>query len=457
MTRFIGRERELTALREILKKPSASVMIYGKRKVGKTTLIMQALSGSTDPTIYYECLKAPLRDNINGLTAELVRKKVLPVPFSFSSFTDLFAYLSSTGKALNIVIDEYPYLKEMENAGAVDSQFQSVIDNHIGNIRLFLSGSHIGMMKDLLAEKNAMYGRFSLTLQLKELNYCEAAAFYPEKSTYDKVAFYAVFGGSPFVNGFLDPALDLKANIVGTILNPLNPVCNYAEHLLISDYAGSVNAERIMFAIANGKKKYGEIEEILDMKNNGLLSKQLSALLHMEIVAKNFPINRPDDKKKVSYELCDNLLRFYYAFVYKNKSALTVLGADAFYDAYIAQPITTFISHRFEEICRSYFSLLAKSGKLPGITNIGTYYYDDSITRTNGEFDVVLQRHTDYDIYEVKYYTSPLRSHEMEAEAEKIRKIKGLTARKIGFISVSGYAAANKQYDLIDGETLYKE
>lgn len=457
MNQFIGRERELAALRKILKTPSASVMIYGKRKVGKTTLIMQALSVSTDPTVYYECLKAPLQDNINGLTAELVRKKILPVPLRFSSFTDLFAYLNTTGKTLNIVIDEYPYLKEMENAGTVDTQFQSVIDNHIGNIRLFLSGSHIGMMKDLLAEKNAMYGRFSLTLQLRELNYREAAAFYPQKSLYDRIALYSVFGGSPFVNGFLDPAVDLKTNIVETVLNPLNPVCNYAEHLLISDYAGSVNAERILFAIANGKKKYGEIEEILDMKNNGLLSKQLASLLNMEIVAKNYPINRPDDKKKISYELCDNLLRFYYAFVYRNKSALTVLGADAFYDAYIAQPITTFISHRFEEICRTYFSLLAKDGKLPGVINIGTYYYDDSATRTNGEFDVVLQHRSDYDIYEVKYYTSPLRLHEIEEEAEKIRRIKGLTVGKIGFISVSGYAAPSNQYVLIDGAMLYKE
>ena len=56
MNQFIGRERELAALRKILKTPSASVMIYGKRKVGKTTLIMQALSVSTDPTVYYECL-----------------------------------------------------------------------------------------------------------------------------------------------------------------------------------------------------------------------------------------------------------------------------------------------------------------------------------------------------------------------------------------------------------------
>ena len=67
------------------------------------------------------------------------------------------------------------------------------------------------------------------------------------------------------------------------------------------------------------------------MKNNGLLSKQLASLIRMEIIAKTFPINKPDDNKKCAYEINDNLLRFYYAFIYKNKSALQMLGAEAFY------------------------------------------------------------------------------------------------------------------------------
>ena len=100
------------------------------------------------------------------------------------------------------------------------SSFQTVIDNHLGNIRLFLSGSHIGMMKDMLSEENALYGRFALTLGLKKLNYIEAAEFYPDKSVYDKIAFYSVFGGSPFINGFIDQSKDIKTNVVATILNP---------------------------------------------------------------------------------------------------------------------------------------------------------------------------------------------------------------------------------------------
>ncbi len=191
------------------------------------------------------------------------------------------------------------------------------------------------------------------------------------------------------------------------------------------------------------------------MRNNGLLSKQLQSLLSMEIISKRFPINRPEDKKKTSYELCDNMLRFYYAFVYRNKSALAVLGANAFYDEYIAGPVTTFISRRFEEQCRSFFSLLARSGHLPGVTNIGTYWYDDSENRRNGEFDVVLQRRDVYDIYEVRYHSSPMSEKELECEAAKIRNIKSLPLGRIGFVSASGFDVEIKDYDCISGDAVY--
>ncbi|MCR5694698.1 MAG: AAA family ATPase [Clostridia bacterium] len=455
MAAFIGRENELSLLRSVLEKPSAAVMVYGKRKVGKTTLLAQALKESADLTVYYECLKSTMQDNIDAFVAVLVKLKVLPVQLNFSSFAYVFAYLNTLGNTYNVVIDEYPYLKEMTRPETVDSLFQTVIDNHIGNIRLFISGSHIGMMKDMLNEKNALYGRFTLTIGLKELNYIEAADFYPEKPVYDKIAFYSVFGGSPFVNAFIDQSKDIKANVVATILNPYCPVFTYAEHLLFSAFVNSVNAERIMYAIANGRKRYAEIEDKLGMKSNGLLSKQLAALMDMEIVTKRFPINKPDDRKKTTYELSDNLLRFYYAFVYKNKGALTVLGADAFYDEYIEKTLVTFISHRLEEQCRSFFSLQVKTGAMRGISDIGTYWYDDSKSRTNGEFDVVLKRGGKYDIYEVKYYASPVTEKDILTEAGRIKNIKGLTTGRIGFIAASGFEKDVNGFDLISGKQLY--
>ena len=452
---FFAREKELALIEELLRKKSGSAMIYGKRKVGKTTLLTHALSKSKDKTVYYECLKSTMEENIEGFVNVLVRENVIPVTLAFRSFTDVFAYLNTLDGTYNVIIDEYPYLKEMTKPETVDSVFQTVIDNHLKNIRLFVSGSHVGMMKDMLEEKNALYGRYSLTLQLKELNYRDAALFYPEKTVYDKVGLYSVFGGSPYINEFIDSEKSLKENIIATILNESHPVYQYAEHLLISDFTNAIGAERIISAIANGKQKYSEIESKLGMKNNGLLSKQLASLLRMEIVTKTFPINKPDDTKKCAYEVNDNLLRFYYSYVYKNKSALHVLGPEAFYEEYMEHSLLTFISHRFEEIVRDYFSLCAKSGKLKGVTNIGTYYYDDSATKTNGEFDAVLERREGYDIYEVKYYASPLEIGEMKKEEAQIKSLKGIQTGKIGFVSVSGFEKPTDEYDLVTGEDLY--
>ena len=452
---FTGRQEELKLIEELLQKESASMMVYGKRKVGKTTLLTHALENSTDKTIYYECVKAPLKENIHNFTKRLMDEGVISVELGFNSWQDVFSFLNTLDKTLNIIIDEYPYLKKFEPSETVDSIFQNVIDNHLSNIRLFLSGSHVGMMKDLLDENNALYGRFDKVIKLKELTYVEAANFYSEKSIYDRVALFSIFGGSPFVNKSIDVNKTLKENIVNTLLNSSSSVSNYAEHLLMSDFSNSNNAERILFAIANGKKKHGDIEKKLDMEKNGLLSKQLKTLLDMDLISKTYPINAKNDKKKAYYEITDNLLRFYYTYVYGNKSALQMLGADSFYDEYIEPSIITFISHRFEEMCRTYFSLLAKSGKLKGVLDIGTYYYDDSVRRKNGEFDIALKRAKGYDIYEAKYYTGILTEKEMLQEEKQVLEIPALNIKKIGFITVSGVETKLEKFEYINGEQLY--
>ena len=453
---FIGREKELSIIKEALSKKSASVMVYGKRKIGKTTLITHSLKCDSHKTVYYECLKAPMKDNVEGLISVLLAEKVLPARMSFDNFIDLFAYLNTLPETINIVIDEYPYLKEFTKPKTVDSTFQSIIDNHIKNIRLFISGSHISMMKDLLGEGNALYGRFTSVICLKELDYRTTAGFYPSKSPYDKAAMYAVFGGSPFVNELLLPSKSLEENIISTVLNPSNAIFHYADNLLISDLSRGSNAERIFFSIANGKKKYSEIESKLSMEGNGLLSKQLKVLLNMELISKFAPINKPNDNKKLRYEMTDNLLRFFFTYVYNNKSALQVLGAKAFYEEYIKNSIITFISHRFEEICRSYFSLQVQSGKLKGILNIGTYYYDDSKAKKNGEFDVVLERKDAFDIYEAKYLISPMTDKQIEEEINQVRDIPKLKIGKIGFISINGFEIKHPDFPCIDGNSLYE-
>lgn len=450
---FIGREKELALLQQDYIGKAA--MVYGKRRVGKTTLIQKALKSSSYRTVYFECLKGTMQDNISGFVQELVRAKILPVPLNFGTLQDVFAYLNALPEKIVAVIDEYPYLKAMNDSATVDSIFQNIIDNRLVNIELILSGSHIGMMKDTLQEKNALYGRFAVTIKLNELNYLEAAKFYPDKPPYDKAAHYAVFGGSPFVNQALQPTATIRENVISTILNPMSAVYLYANQLLLSDYSVKINAERIFSVIGNGKKRYTEIEDKLDVKKTGNLSKQIKSLIDLEIIARNSPINKIGDNKKSTFEINDNLLRFYFTFIYKNASALQVLGAEAFYDEYIAPALTDFISRRFEGVCRDYFSLQVRSGKMKGVRNIGSYYYDDPAHRKNGEFDVALEFADGYEIYEAKYYAQPMPLDEIHREVQQVEEIKELTVKQIGFIAINGFAEKEEPYFYLDGNDIF--
>lgn len=78
--------------------------------------------------------------------------------------------------------------------------------------------------------------------------------------------------------------------------------------------------------MANGKKRYGEIEQLISSNSNGSLDKQLKNLLEMEIIQKVYPINKKNDKKKTFYEISDNLVRFYYAYIYNKRDVIARIG-----------------------------------------------------------------------------------------------------------------------------------
>lgn len=450
---FIGREEELALLRE--EHIGKAVMVYGKRRVGKTTLILKALEQCSYQTVYFECLKGTMQDNIAGFVQELVRIKVLPVPLAFSSLQDVFAYLNTMPQIIVVVVDEYTHLYAMNDSAVVDSVFQSIIDNRLSNIELILAGSHIGLMKGLLQERNPLYGRFAVSIKLEELNYLDAAKFYPDKSAYDKVAHYAVFGGSPFINQALNPVATLRENIIDTVLNPMSSVYLYASQLVFADNALNVNAERIFFALGNDRKRYTEIEDALGVKKTGNLAKQIKTLADHEILSRSIPINKPNDNKKATYELSDNLLRFYYTFVYKNTSALQVLGAEAFYDEFIAPVLTDFITLRFEGICRDYFSLQVRSGRMNGVRNIGSYYLDTAVRCENKEFPIAVELADGYAVYLAKCSTQPMTLDEIHSEAQRMEGVNDPGIRQLGFISLNGFVEQEKSYTYLDGNDIF--
>jgi len=451
---FVGRKEELELLKGEYLKNKSSILLFGKRRVGKTTLIKQSLNFFEGKVIYYECIKAPLKENLDNLICHLKKNGFIENYLNFNSISDLFTYISSLNKKVLIVIDEYCYLKTFETSEYIDSLFQNIIDS-FDNMHLVLSGSSISTMKSLLENRNALYGRFSLVIDLKELNYLESSLFYEKESVIDKVAFYSVFGGSPFVISQLDYDKGIEYNIKKHILNRYSNINAYIDTVINLDIQSQINSQRVLNVLGNGRKKYNEIEQKLALKTNGLLSKHLNILLDLEIINKVYPINKKEDKKKVFYEINDNLLRFYYAFVYKNKTALELIGIEAFFNLYIKKELKYFISRRFENIVKQYFSLKVKKGLLKDVYDIGVYYYDDPINKRNGEFDCVLKHENTYSIYEIKYLNSKLTNTQVGLEINQIKEIKSITIEKIGFVSVNGFEKIDFDVELIDGNSLY--
>jgi hypothetical protein len=326
-----------------------------------------------------------------------------------------------------------------------------------GNLHLILLGSYVGIMRELLEEDNPLFGRFSLILNLSAFDYFDSSRFYPEKTIREKIDFYSIFGGNPFVNAEIRQNEDLRSNITRLILDPNSAVRSYLEHVLLSELTKFGPANMILAALANGKKKYTEIAARVRSETPGSLDKQLKSLIQMDIIAKKNPINKPDDRKKSFYLISDNLVRFYYTYIFAARDTIRTIGENAFFDLMIEPTLETFISYRFEEIAREYFQRSVRQGYLKDVYDIGTYWFDDPAEKKNGEFDCVLKNRDSYSFYEVKYHKTPLSPGLCEQEEKEVRRLAlSMDVGKIGFVSASGFDFSSDRYDLIDAEQLYR-
>lgn len=453
---FVGRINEINQIQETIKVGGNHVLLYGNRRVGKSTLAFKAVKNSSLPFVSFECLKTSLLNNVDAFVSSLKDFKIINDNILFSSLIDVFKYLTELNKRIVIIIDEFPYLYVKNNKDTIDSIFQNIIDNYSKNINLIIAGSHIGMMKTLVKSNNPLFGRFKLIIDLKELDYLEASEFYKNKSPYDKVAFYSVFGGSPYLLMQINPDKSLEENIINTFLNQNNIVNAFVSNGYTSDIPSKIIASHIFEVLGNSKLRHNRIEELLKYEHNGLLSKHLDLLLEMNFIKSNEPINKIGDKKKKTYSIANNALRFYYTYIYGKTNIINIIGADTFYDKYIKNTLTTFISLRFEDIAKSFVSKLTVDKKLTGVYNIGTYYYDDPINNKNGEFDLAIQRKDYYDLIEVKYLNKKVSSSIVNKEISQIKEIKDLKIKDYGFISINGFEDNIKQLKyMYDGEDIY--
>ena len=457
--KFIGREVELNKLKRVYSSEEyEGILVYGRRRIGKSELIKESFRSESCKVVYYECVKVSEESNTRAFAEIIGRVFSIPTP-SFFSFGEALEYVfrRSIQEKIILVLDEYPYLRE--KIQGCDSIFQRVIDTYAMNCRMkfILCGSYVDVMEKLIGEDNPLFKRIGTTLNVKQMDYYESAMFYPRFSNEDKVRIYSVFGGLPYYNNYVDDSKTVKENIIDLVSSKGARFESDPQIALATEVSKLSNANEAFLAIARGKTKFSDILNSSHVSSSPSLDDALKKLIVMDVVKKEYPINDETTKKSI-YSISDRLSRFYYRYIFPRVSYFSTMCAEDFYEEFIEKDFESkFVPQEFEEIVKQYLVRKNMSKQIkPPLYKVGKYYYDDAKNKKNGEFDVVTESKNGYDFYEVKFTDSPIGDSVVREELIQLDAI-GLKYNKLGFVSKSGFAISNaKDYILITLDDIYR-
>ena len=442
--KFIGRKEQLGKLNRAIAKTNKeeamqNVLIYGRRRVGKSELVKQLLKSTACPSIYYECKQVAEESNAQGICNILSEELHLP-KLGYQSIEEVLEYIfqRSCEENMIFVLDEYPYLRE--NIKGMDSILQALIDKYRDSAKLtfIILGSFVEIMRNLLEPSNPLYGRIDLTINLKPMDYYESTEFYPAFSEEDRVKIYSVFGGIPYYNRLVNDSISVEENLMELLVAPETRLENEVSMYLNAEISKIVNANEVFEALSRGYTKYKDILDQSHVSSGPTLVDVLEKLSKMEVVEKRTPINDEGNKRKASYHISDPLSAFYYRYIFRYASQRKIMAPSFFYEKYIREDFESFyVPHYFEEICKQYLIRKNRGGEIsPVIEKIGKYYYDLPAEKRNGEFDVVTQDENGYVFYEVKFRKETIPAGIVREEIEQV-KATGMNCHKYVFISKS--------------------
>jgi AAA+ ATPase superfamily predicted ATPase len=321
---FINREEELGFLNGKWNENEAQLIIlYGKRRVGKTELTIQF--SKDKPHIYFLCEMIASQKQLQKFTESLsdyFKDEFLPEQ-GFRDWEQAFKYIAGKNEKMVIVIDEFPYLAETDSS--VPSSFQKIWDLYLKSSQIFLIllGSSISMMeKTVLSHKAPLYGRRTGQILLKPFSFGSVKSMFPEKTFNEIVCVYSTTGGTPlYLNKFKNKKY--FETVRHEIFTKGQPLYAEVEFLLREELKEPRNYFVILEAISLGKHKLSEIINETGLEKS-IVSRYISILNSLNITQKVVPVTEmvPEKSRKSLYIIDDNFFSFWFRFVFKNHSKL---------------------------------------------------------------------------------------------------------------------------------------
>lgn len=371
MIAFIDREAELRTLeRGYAREGSSFVVVYGRRRVGKTELISRFIRGRR--ALYYLATEEPERQNLEAfqaLAADFLGSDLLRSA-SVSRWEDVFREVAcACGPADEravIVIDEFQYLGAANPA--YPSVFQRIWDTMLkdANVMLVLCGSLVSLMRDqVLSEESPLYGRRTAQIRMGQIPYAHYREFLPGRTTRELVERYAVTGGVPKYVELFEDEDDVFAAIAANVLDRNGFLYDEPRFLLQREVPDVGTYFALVRAIAGGAHRPSEISRDFGMRQTSL-GKYLRTLIDLDVLERQVPVTErnPDKSKRGLYRVRDNFLQFWFRFVLPNLSYLET-GRTAYVERRIREHfVDGHVAFVYEDICRERLWELAESGML---------------------------------------------------------------------------------------------
>ena len=476
---FIGRKQELQFLEDKYNSKNGQlVVLYGRRRVGKTETLREFCRNK--PHVFYSCREISDKLQLRSFSEKLLNEKI-PAASYIKEFADWEAALRcitdlpyGDSKKL-LIIDEFPYM--CKNNESIPSILQNMWDEVFKdeNVMIVLCGSAMSFIeKELLAEKNPLYGRATGIYKMESMGFYDAAKFFPNYSDRDKIIAYAVLGGIPHYLAQFDPDLSLDDNIKKNILTKGCALYSEVEFLLRQELRETPLYNSIIEAVALGNTKLNDISTKSLVEDTSKTSVYLKNLIELEIIEREFSVDDGTKERANTnrglYRLTDNFFRFWYAFVFTNYSELEGGDVDGVFEYAIKPSLHEFASFAFEDVCREYVREMQKANKLPfRYKRMGRWWGKTTVRRKDGiesketEIDLlaVSAKSDKYLVGECKFKGRPFSYGEYLDTAAKLAPIKEKAEFYYYLFSESGFdekvvseAAVNASIKLINVEDI---
>lgn len=355
---FVDREHELAELRRLADRGKPTiVLIYGRRRVGKTYLLEHAWEGRR--VFYFLAADATAELNRTELIRELSTWSGQQLdPHEYPTWRTIFRLLADQAddQPLIVVLDEFQYL--MGGKDDIASQLVAIFDRELRGrpILLALCGSSVGMMEGLLHGGQAIFGRSGWAARIDRFDYRDTARMVPERPAREAALVYGIFGGTPRYLAAIEPDEPLAAAVVRTILSPRGEINLQLAHILEQETGIRKVAEynAILAAIAAGDIQVGPIAAStgIDVDSVRVAIRTLEELGYVRR-ERNFGASRT---AVFQHRIDDNALNFWFRFVHPARSLLEIADPAEVWRRRIEPHLNTHMGRVFESICREAFS-----------------------------------------------------------------------------------------------------